>query len=646
MRTGFVIVTYQTEKKEIERLKNEINQLGFTNFRIYIIDNTKNNLGYAAGVNKGLKKAFQKNCDLLIIGNPDISFCQITKKDILKVAEKFSIAGFAFRQNGKTYYGGEIDRWRMSGGLISTLPANRYQEVDYVSGSLLIVRRQVFNKTGLMPEDYFLYYEDVDFSYRADQFGFKIGIDSQMMYEHRETSGQLNLAKKDLLFKNRFRFFWKYASLRKKIRELIRLPKTLWEERDFFKRFFLNSNFLVNYLGINLTSLLTKLLNFLWFLVMMKYFNPQEYGIYTLVWAQINLISPLIDLGTTSYGIVYGNKEKDLESVLSLRYFLGAVVFILTLIGGWLFNNNLFIFIALTSTVVFSNMASGGYLVTKALKNKAYHSSIVGFIFNALLISCLIFGLIKTHSLQAVFIIISFNYALQAALYLFLIKNEFGKVKFQWAFKQWKKIVSKSYQFVLINLLSQIYFKVDVFLLSALKSNAEVGIYSAGFKFFQTLIFFGSSYTLTSTPKLSRLADTNLPAFITKIKKDLLFLTIFGLTLAIGFYLLSPFVLNILMKKTFSPSLTVARITVFALPLILLSSAFLNVLYVLKKANMAIYLFTFQLILNFILNLIFIPIYSFYASAWITVMSEMINLAVLVVITRKILLEKKYGQTN
>jgi O-antigen/teichoic acid export membrane protein len=173
--------------------------------------------------------------------------------------------------------------------------------------------------------------------------------------------------------------------------------------------------------------------------------------------------------------------------------------------------------------------------------------------------------------------------------------------------------------------------------LSALKSNAEIGVYSAGFKFFQTLLFFASSYTLSSTPKLARLADADFPSMVKKMKKDLLFLAVFGFSLAFGFYFLSPFVLGVLMKKIYGESLIVAQITVFALPFVLLSSVFFNVLYIVRKAKYVIYLFTFQLIFNFTLNRLLIPYFSFYASAWITVVSEVVNLIILVSITRKIL---------
>lgn len=52
MKIAFIIVLFKTPRKEIERLRKEINGFGIENKRIYLIDNTGTKKGYAAGVNE------------------------------------------------------------------------------------------------------------------------------------------------------------------------------------------------------------------------------------------------------------------------------------------------------------------------------------------------------------------------------------------------------------------------------------------------------------------------------------------------------------------------------------------------------------------------------------------------------------------
>jgi N-acetylglucosaminyl-diphospho-decaprenol L-rhamnosyltransferase len=51
-------------------------------------------------------------------------------------------------------------------------PADAPLEVGWVAGALMMVRREVFDSIGLMDESYFLYYEETDFSLRANRAGW------------------------------------------------------------------------------------------------------------------------------------------------------------------------------------------------------------------------------------------------------------------------------------------------------------------------------------------------------------------------------------------------------------------------------------------------------------------------------------------
>ncbi len=58
--------------------------------------------------------------------------------------------------------------------LLKDLSRNQNVEVDWVSGSGLLTKREVLEKTGLLDERFFMYVEDVDFCYRAKQAGFSV----------------------------------------------------------------------------------------------------------------------------------------------------------------------------------------------------------------------------------------------------------------------------------------------------------------------------------------------------------------------------------------------------------------------------------------------------------------------------------------
>ena len=498
-----------------------------------------------------------------------------------------------------------------------------------------MVKREVIDKIGFLDERFFVWMEDVDFCYRAKKAGFKIGVDSGLSYEHFELS-QDNLTKEYHLFKNRLKFLFKYGTFRQKMYELIRVPKTVFEEvrkRPFY----------LNFLSLNVSSIVNKILHFFLFLILINYFKPEEYGVYTLAWTQVGLLLPLLDFGTTSYGLVHINDsiDKRVRELFSLRFYLSLITFILTIILAVLFKYPLSILIPiiLISFVIFSNMISGTYLILTSIKQKSYLSSLVSMIFQICLVISLIVGVIITKQLLPVFVITFALYNLYSLINFFLVKNEVGSLSLKINLKQWSVIIKKSFVFLIISLLAGFYSKVDVLILNFLKGKQAVGIYSAGYRFLDALMFIVTAYNVSSMPIFSKLSkEKKKNVFVNKIKKDVVLVFVIGMFTALGFYFFGPIFLPLVYKSTYFQSIQVLRIIIFALPLILLTSVFLNSLYALNKTKTVIYIFLFQLIFNIVQNFIFIPKFSFFGSAYITLVGELLNTLLTFAVLRSVLL--------
>lgn len=57
-------------------------------------------------------------------------------------------------------------------------------EVDWVSGSCLLAKREMFEKVGLLDERFYMYVEDVDLCYRAKMAGFSVFYFPQVLVIH------------------------------------------------------------------------------------------------------------------------------------------------------------------------------------------------------------------------------------------------------------------------------------------------------------------------------------------------------------------------------------------------------------------------------------------------------------------------------
>lgn len=63
--------------------------------------------------------------------------------------------------------------------------AAKPQMVDYASGAAMLVKREVFEAIGLFRDDYFMYYDDVEFCWRARLAGYDVGVADSSICHHK-----------------------------------------------------------------------------------------------------------------------------------------------------------------------------------------------------------------------------------------------------------------------------------------------------------------------------------------------------------------------------------------------------------------------------------------------------------------------------
>ena len=84
----------------------------------------------------------------------------------------------------------------------------------YAHGAAMMARRDAIEKAGLMPECYFLYYEELDWSMMLRRAGFEIWYDPTCTIYHKEsqTTGQQSPLKTFYITRNRLLFVKRNAN--------------------------------------------------------------------------------------------------------------------------------------------------------------------------------------------------------------------------------------------------------------------------------------------------------------------------------------------------------------------------------------------------------------------------------------------------
>lgn len=174
--------------------------------------------------------------------------------------------------------------------------------------------------------------------------------------------------------------------------------------------------------------------------------------------------------------------------------------------------------------------------------------------------------------------------------------------------------------------LNVVYFRADSFMISYFRSNAEVGIYNMAYSIFQTALV--------------------LPAFIMNAYYPMMLQSFKGIRfLGVGLFFLSalgtittlfaaPLLIGLLTGGGFEGSSQSLQILSLGFPAYFLSALFMWTYITSGMYKKLLVIYMFGLLVNLILNFIFIPQYSFYGASTTTVISEYLILLLLIVSLR------------
>lgn len=177
---------------------------------------SKNNLGFAGGNNLGIKAAQGKY--LFLVNNDTIfkDFNVQTLIDRLKSSPNIGVVcpkiRFAWDNNPIQFTGyTPLTRITIRNKSIGFGEEDNGQyenphPTPYAHGAAMMLKREVVDKVGLMPECYFLYYEELDWSMMITRAGYEIWYEPACTIYHKESqsTGQDSPLRTYYITRNRF----------------------------------------------------------------------------------------------------------------------------------------------------------------------------------------------------------------------------------------------------------------------------------------------------------------------------------------------------------------------------------------------------------------------------------------------------------
>lgn len=362
--------------------------------------------------------------------------------------------------------------------------------------------------------------------------------------------------------------------------------------------------------------------------VLTRYLGAEGYGKFTLLLVYLQVFALVADMGLFTITVREISKapERTRELVgntLSLRALLAlgtlgaaaAVSFFLP------FTPDVRIGIAIAAPAHFFGLMNASLLTvfqSKLRMDKAVIADIVGR-----LTSFALTLYVATTSLGFYAVVAT---ASVGTMVTFLVTNilvrRYVRARPQFDTKLWKMLIKESLPLGGALIVSQLYFRLDIFMLSFLRSTAEVGIYGVVYKLLDMLLTLPGFFVNSVFPVLvMRLEEGGERVFGT-MQKAFDALVLAGLGFAFGGVAIAPDLMRVVGGQEFVAGADALRVSLFSIALTFLVIMLTTLLIARGKQSYTLKVGLIGLVLNGVVNLYTIPRFGITGAAATTLLSE------------------------
>lgn len=410
-------------------------------------------------------------------------------------------------------------------------------------------------------------------------------------------------------------------------------------------------NTIVQYIGKAITTAISLVL----IAALTRYLGVAGYGQYTTVFAYVAFWAVLADFGffwvlVREISKPEADVGKIANNILTLRTVLGIIVFLVGFLIALFLKYDLtiklgigvigiaWLWTTLNSTLV-------GVFQSKLRMDKAVITEVVG---RAIILGMVLLmikyqmGLIGIFWAYVIGNLVNFLFSL-------LLASRYFKIKPQIDWDLWKKIAIMAYPIGITLILHLIYFRIDTVILSLMKGNIDVGIYGAPYKILEILLLLPALFMGAAFPVLTKYYVSKDKRLIPAFQKAFDFLIILAVPVVIGVSTLAKPIINFIAGEEFvntstislgnyqATAVTALQILIFSVGIYFIFNLFYYLVLVMNRQKELIRPYFIVVIVNIILNLIFIPFYSYIAAAVVTIISSTLVLILTYLIVRRLL---------
>ena len=384
-----------------------------------------------------------------------------------------------------------------------------------------------------------------------------------------------------------------------------------------------------NIAALTTAELISKVLQLVLFVYAARILSKADFGKFSFALAFSMIIIIFADFGINTLLVREIARKKELVTKYFINAFLAKLVFsILTFIAA-IFILNILDYPTLTKNVVYiillftiiSSITELLYSIFRAFERMEF-DALIKVTRMVILTPVGLYVLFKGYGI----ITFSFSFILAELIVFILALNigviKFIKLKISFDFSFVKQIVKKSFPFGLAIVFGSIYFYIDSVMLSVMKNDVEVAIYSVAYNLVIALLIIPTIYTNAIYPALSRHFKSSKENLIFMYKKSFKYMYIIGLPISVGLFLLADKIILLFYTKEYFASIFALKILAWFVFIKFLNFLIGIILSSIDRQKHRMFSQGSTALFNIILNLILIPFLGFIGAAIATLITE------------------------
>jgi len=234
----------------------------------------------------------------------------------------------------------------------------------------------------------------------------------------------------------------------------------------------------------------------------------------------------------------------------------------------------------------------------------------------------LILWIIFSHgTLVHVMIALVFSEGIKTLL-SYSFSRKFVRPSFAIDFGLWRHLLKECLPLALTSVIAIIYYRIDVVMLSMMKGDVPVGIYSAAYRLCEPFPLIPYALMMSLFPLMSIYFKESDERLMKVYRLAIKYILIIMLPIAVGVTFIADKVILLVYGAEFASSTIALQILIWAILFGSMNSVMLNLLVAIDRQTLNAWTVGLGAVVNIILNFILIPIMSFTGAAITTVVTN------------------------